>query len=106
MQSPGSAETNTTKIVEDLTKHQRYYDDLVQSDPMNATTWVLRGNYFNDVNNQYEMALKSYDRALELDPAHGYGWYSKGITLQNLHQYNESRICFENARKYGFTNIR
>jgi len=102
MQNPTAIEKNTTKIVEDLNKSQSYYDTLVQSDPMNATAWVLRGNYYNDVNNQYEKALQNYDRALELDPANGYAWYSKGITLQNMHQINESKTSFENAKKYGF----
>jgi len=63
-----------------------------------------RGNYYNDVNNQYEKALQSYNRALELDPANGFGWYSRGITLQNMHLDNESKLCFENAIKFGFIN--
>jgi tetratricopeptide (TPR) repeat protein len=102
MQNPATIQKNTTKIVEDLHNSQSYYDSLVQSDPMNSTAWVVRGNYYNDVNNQYETALQNYDRALELDPANGYAWYSKGITLQNLHRINESETSFEIARRYGF----
>lgn len=104
MQNPAINERNTTKIVEDLNKSQNYYDTLVESDPMNATAWVVRGNYYNDVNNQYEKAIQNYDRALELDPANGYAWYSKGITLQNMHRINDSITSFENAKKYGEVN--
>jgi len=102
VQSPAAIEKNTSKIVEDLNTSQSYYDTLVRFDPMNATVWVLRGNYYNDVNNQYEKALQNYDQALELDPANGYAWYSKGITLQNMDRTNESKTSFENAKKYGF----
>lgn len=98
----GTAEQNATAFIEEVTESQPYYDNLVLSDPMNATAWTLRGNYFNDVNNQYEKALSDYDRALELDPANGYAWYSKGITLQNMHRVNESQYCFDNARRFGF----
>ena len=41
LQNPAVIEKNTTKIVEDLNKSQSYYDTLVQSEPMNATAWVL-----------------------------------------------------------------
>jgi len=57
MQNSAASEKNTTKFVEDLTKSQIYYNTQVQSDPMNATVWIQRGNYYNDVNNQYEKAL-------------------------------------------------
>ncbi|MDD5142365.1 tetratricopeptide repeat protein [Methanoregula sp.] len=96
---PAIPETNATKTIDDLTTRQSYYDNLVQSDPTNSTTWVLRGNYYNDFNNQYEKALINYDRALELDPTNGYAWYSKGVALKNNHMDNESEVCFENAKK-------
>jgi tetratricopeptide (TPR) repeat protein len=99
---PLTTESNTTKIIHNLARIQGYYDNLVQSDPANATVWTLRGNYYNDFNNQYDKALMSYNRALELDPANGYAWYSKGVTLRNMHRDNESEVSFENAKKYNF----
>ena len=66
--------SNASKFAESANFSQRYYDDLILSDQFNATTWIIRGNYYNDVFNQYETALQSYSRALELDPENGYAW--------------------------------
>ena len=80
-----------------------YYDNLVVADPSNAKSWCIRGNYYNDAFNQYDKALENYNRSLELDPAYGYAWFSKGITLQNMKRYNESKFCFEKAVRYDQT---
>lgn len=93
-------QTNNSAFGTRVNDSQAYFDHLVETDPTNATAWVIRGNYYNDAFNQYEKALKSYDRALELDPDYGYGWYSKGVTLYNMRRFNESKICFSNAIKY------
>ena len=100
-QYPFTDNTNASKFVEKANASQKYFDNLVQSDPYNSTAWVVRGMYYNNVFNQYEEALRSYNRSIELNPDNGLAWYAKGTTLQNMHLFNESRICFENARKFG-----
>ncbi|MFA4848724.1 MAG: tetratricopeptide repeat protein [Methanoregula sp.] len=99
--SPSHNDTNISEFAENVNASRIYYDTLVQSDPNNSTAWVIRGMYYNNAFNQYEEALRSYNRSLELDPDNGLAWYAKGTTLQNMHRYNESGICFENARKFG-----
>lgn len=94
-------ERNNLQFAKEINQSQSYYDNLVVFDPENATAWVLRGNYYNDAFNQYETALQSYNKAIEIDPKNGYAWYSKGITLQNMHRLNESEVCFEKAKQYG-----
>jgi Tfp pilus assembly protein PilF len=81
---------------------QEYFDQMVVNDPQNATAWCVRGIYYNDAFSQYETALESYNHGLGLDPQSGICWYAKGTTLMNMKQFNESEICFENARKNGF----
>lgn len=96
-QHPFQTEINATPVIEEVSSYQGYYDNLVVVDPSNATSWCIRGNYYNDAFNGYEKALESYNRSLELDPGYGYAWLSKGITLQNMKRYNEAKLCFEKA---------
>lgn len=102
-QNPAIGIKNRSQFAEEINASQSYYDQLVMEDPLNATAWCLRGNYYNNAFNQYEKALQSYNHGLELDPINGYCWFSKGITLQNMNRFNESEICFENAKKFDPT---
>lgn len=84
---------------------REYYDALVQSDPDNAEAWCYRGLYYNancdqQYSNQYDEALVSCNKALELDPEYGLAWYLKGIVLMNMKRHSESLPCFENAARY------
>ena len=102
-QNPFQAEKNASPFIEEVRNSQSYYDNLVIADPSNAKSWCIRGNYYNDAFNQYDKALESYNRSLELDPGYGYAWFSKGITLQNMNRYNESKLCFEKSIQYDPT---
>ena len=99
---PGSLgfEKNQSQFADEVRASQSYYDGIVREDPLNATAWCLRGNYYNNAFNQFNTALQSYNRSLELDPEYGYAWYSKGVTLQNMGQYDEAETCFEKALRY------
>lgn len=77
-----------------------YYDDLVASDPDNATAWCIRGMYYNNHYDQYAAALESCNKALELDPEYGQAWYLKGVILVNTNKTDEARLCFANATRY------
>lgn len=79
---------------------QGYYDDQVSSDPTNATAWCIRAMYYNDYYNQYDKAMESCDKALELDPEYGLAWFVKGIILTNMNRTDEAALCFENATRY------
>jgi superkiller protein 3 len=92
--------TSHTQIAGDVRDMQSDYDNLVISDPLNKTAWVLMGMYYNDAFGQYDKALESYNKALELDPAYGEAWLAKGITLQNMHFDDMAGTCFEMAVKY------
>jgi len=101
-QSPAAGTTAAPAIAEKIHASQEDYDGPVRSDPENSTAWLIRGMYYNNANGQYEEALRSYNRSLELDPGSGLAWYGKGVTLWNMQRFNESATCFENAGKYGF----
>jgi len=95
--SPGTSGEDFRQFTGKVNASQSYYDTLVTKDPLNATAWCIRGNYYNNAFGQYEKALASYNRSLELDPKYGYAWFSKGVTLRNMGYYNQSRECFEEA---------
>ena len=96
-------ERNSSSFADTVRGYQDYYDTIVIDDPLNATAWCMRGNYYNDAFGQFEKALESYNRSLELDPEYGYAWFSKGVTLQNMQQFDESRICFGKSVRYDPT---
>jgi len=87
-------------FMENVNESQEYYDNLVASDPVNATAWCIRGMYYNDNYNQYAEAMASCNKALELDPEYGLGWYLKGVILTNMNMTDEAALCFENATRY------
>lgn len=88
------------EFLEQVNESQEYYDTLVQSEPDNAEAWVYRGMFYNDHFGQYDEAMVSCEKALELDPEYGMAWFLKGIILMNTNRNCESLPCFENAMKY------
>ena len=89
-----------SQFKEKVNESQEYYDAWVASDPDNAEAWCIRGMYYNDNYGRYDEAMKSCNKALELNPEYGLAWYLKGIIFLNLNEKNESKSCFQNATKY------
>jgi len=56
--------------------------------------------FYNGNYGRYDEAMKSCNRALELNPEYGLAWYLKGIIFLNTNQESESASCFLNATKY------
>lgn len=78
----------------------QYYDNMVESDPGNATAWCFRAMYYNNNFNQYDKALESVNRSIELDPGFGVAWAVKGFILLNSGDEEGAKLCFDNAVKY------
>jgi len=47
-QSPGEFEKNQSQFADEVLASRGYYDNLVREDPLNASAWCLRGNYYNN----------------------------------------------------------
>jgi superkiller protein 3 len=90
---------NATHFMEKGDSVQKYYDSRVAAEPDNAEAWCIRGMYYNDNYGQYEEAMASCNRALELDPNYGLAWFVKGIILTNMNETGEAALCFENATR-------
>ena len=46
---------------------------------------------------QYEEAIRSFDKALQLAPENAAAWNNRGVTLKNLELYDEAIKSFDNA---------
>ena len=49
-----------------------------------------------------EVALKCFDRVIEMDPEDPTVWYLKSVALQELSKHEEANKCFERAIELGF----
>lgn len=73
--NPTAPGKNATRFAREINASQGYNDNLVVSDPSNATAWITRGNYYNDAFGRYETAVQSYDNAPEPGPENRCAWY-------------------------------
>ncbi len=58
--------------------------------------WYNRGFAYRNLN-QLELAVQSFDRALQLYPNHGPTWFEQGTTLRQLKRPNEALIAYTRA---------
>ncbi len=95
------------------------YEKAIKLDKKNAKAWYGKGNVLLKqgknsegvtycVNCQlspvlseafYNDAIKSYDKAIDINPKLKDAWYQKGIALDRLGQYEEAKKCFEVAKE-------
>jgi len=59
-----------------------------------AEDWKKRGNEQYNLGN-FEGAIASYDKALEIKPDNHVAWYSRGVTLGNLGRVEDARSSVE-----------
>jgi tetratricopeptide (TPR) repeat protein len=57
---------------------------------------LLRGNE-NYYLEKYEEAIRSYDKAIEIDSNNFEVWFNKGYSLGKLSRYGEALLCLDNA---------
>lgn len=55
-----------------------------------------RGNKFIS-KGEYEKALESFDKSIELDSKRFESWYNMGIYLNNLERYEEALDSYNNS---------
>jgi len=118
-----SDETEREKRLEEWNTLRVYFDDkqlltfLLEKEPFIAdidldqyvyaikrTTEVKRSEvtYFNIAHSlylkeDYMKAIKSYDKALELNPEYGNAWIGKGVALANLGRHEDALECYDKA---------
>ncbi len=58
--------------------------------------YLSRGDDFYQ-SNEYELALKAYDKAIELKPDFAAAWYNRGVALGELGRYEEALKAYDKA---------
>jgi tetratricopeptide (TPR) repeat protein len=66
--------------------------------PLNPEDYLSRGDDFYQ-SNEYELALKAYDKAIELKPDYAVAWDNKGFVLAKLGRYEEALKACDKAIK-------
>ena len=65
-----------------------------------AIEWNNKGDSLADLS-RHEESLKSYDKAIELNPDYADAWYNKGNALTKLGRTEEAMKAFVKARELG-----
>jgi tetratricopeptide (TPR) repeat protein len=58
--------------------------------------WDIKGYLFY-INSSYELAIKCFDKAIELDPSYVYPYISKGQALERLGRHDDALKEFDKA---------
>jgi tetratricopeptide (TPR) repeat protein len=64
--------------------------------PLKPEDYLSRGDDFYQ-SNEYELALKAYDKAIELKPDYAEAWYNRGFLLGELGRYDEALKAYDKA---------
>ncbi len=70
----------------------------VYGEELSAGDWSDMGNA-QAKRGEYEKAVASYDRAIELDKYNPDLWYNKGLALIGLGRYEDALSCYQRATK-------
>ena len=66
-----------------------------------AAPWNEIGNDYYELN-QYDKALKAYEKAIELRPGVGLYWANKGDALDELGFIAEADMAYDRAEELGY----
>ena len=70
--------------------------EITQQYPNDYRGWYYLGELMSTFQ-QYEQAIASFDKALQLKPDNHQGWNNRGIALVNLGRYDEPIASKDNA---------
>jgi tetratricopeptide (TPR) repeat protein len=63
----------------------------------NSSFWLQKGDEFYK-NNSYDLALRCYDKAIEIDPENVDVWYNKAVVLKELGRDTEAEKALAKAK--------
>ncbi|NAS89394.1 hypothetical protein C4E24_06630 [ANME-1 cluster archaeon AG-394-G21] len=64
--------------------------------PLKPEDYLSRGNDFYQ-SNEYELALKAYDKVIELKPDYADAWHNRGFILGEFGRYEEALKAYDKA---------
>ena len=72
-------------------------NNLIQEDCNHASIWTNKGAILCDSMNDFEGAVRSFDKALEIDGEFCKAWANRGIALSKMGRLKEALNSFERA---------
>ncbi len=80
---------------------QILFSSSIMAQDLTVDYWLQKGDefYYND---SYDLALRCYDKAIEIDPMESNAWKSKGNVLNELGQTVEANVAFAKANDLGY----
>ncbi len=82
---------------EKLAEIKAYLSDSPSLDPVQASELWHKKGLIHAMGKEYEQAIASWDRALEIKPDDHQAWYNRGIALGNLGRLAEAIAYFDRA---------
>ncbi len=82
---------------EKLAEIKAYLSDSPSLDPVQASELWHKKGLIHAMGKEYEQAIASYDKALEIKPDDHEAWYGRGFALGNLGRFAEAIASFDQA---------
>ncbi|AKV66074.1 TPR domain protein component of TonB system [Microcystis panniformis FACHB-1757] len=82
---------------EKLAEIKAYLSDSPSLDPVRASELWHEKGLIHQMGKEYEQAIASFDRALEIKPDDHQAWYNRGIALKNLGRFEQAIASFDRA---------
>jgi len=62
--------------------------------------WLKGYIFLYDGTDNFEDAISSFDKAIEIDPDNAFAWEFKAIALRSLGRYEEAIICYDKSLEF------
>jgi tetratricopeptide (TPR) repeat protein len=82
---------------EKLAEIKAYLSDSPSLDPVRASQLWHEKGLIHAMGKEYEQAIASLDRALEIKPDYHQAWYNRGVALDNLGKYEKAIASWDRA---------
>ncbi|MCZ8119819.1 MAG: tetratricopeptide repeat protein [Microcystis sp. LE18-22.4A] len=82
---------------EKLAEIKAYLSDSPSLDPVQASELWHKKGLIHQMGKEYEQAIASWDRALEIKPDDHQAWYNRGVALADLGRFAEAIASYDKA---------
>ncbi|MCA2814274.1 MAG: tetratricopeptide repeat protein [Microcystis sp. M090S1] len=82
---------------EKLAEIKAYLSDSPSLDPVQTSELWHKKGLIHQMGKEYEQAIASYDKALEIKPDYHQAWYNRGVALGNLGRLEEAIASYDKA---------
>jgi tetratricopeptide (TPR) repeat protein len=79
-------------------------DEIVAANPINLDAYNMKGLIFESMK-KYDLALRTYQRCIDLEPDSGVSWYRKGNVLKKLGRDDDAKKALTKAEELGIAGV-